>query len=61
MRDGAIIRGMSIGEEEVLLSEKIAPEVRRKVLSSNDQALVKILRSLPEESWGVLKTIMNTT
>ena len=61
MRDGAIIRGMSIDEGDVLLSERIAPEIRRKVLSSNDEALVKILRTLPDESWGVLKTIMNTT
>ena len=61
MRDGAIIRGMSIDEKDVLLAEQIAPEIRRKVLSSNDQMLVKILRSLPDESWGILKTIMNAT
>lgn len=61
MRDGAIIRGMSVNEEDVLLAEKIAPGIRRKVLSSNDEALVKVLRTLPDESWGVLKTIMNTT
>ena len=61
MRDGAIVRGMSIDEADVLISESIAPGIRRKVLSSNDQALVKLLRTLPDESWGVLKNIMNAT
>jgi superfamily II DNA or RNA helicase len=61
MRDGAIIRGMSVNEHDVELSEKIAPEIRRRVLSSNDEALVKILRTLPDESWGVLKNIMTSS
>lgn len=60
MRDGAIIRGMPLDEEQVRDAELIASGIRGAVLSTGDQALVKLLRVLPEESWGKLKTIMNT-
>ena len=59
LRDGAIVRGATLSEEEVLCSEKIATQVRQQLLRSGDQNLIRIMRLLPEESWSHLKEIMN--
>jgi superfamily II DNA or RNA helicase len=58
LRDGAIVRGMDIDEDDVRSSELAAPVVRRKILASGDQRLVKILSTLPEESWTRLRDIL---
>jgi superfamily II DNA or RNA helicase len=58
LRAGAIVRGLDIGEDEVRRAEKIAPEVRSRVLRSGDEKLVKILRVLPDESWARLRDIL---
>lgn len=50
LRDGAIIRGMDFDEEEVQLSEKMMPSVRREILKSGDENLIRVLKVLPEES-----------
>jgi len=57
LRQGAIVRGMELDEAQVLAGERIAPVVRERVLSSGDEALVRIVRALPEESWGRLREI----
>jgi hypothetical protein len=57
LREGAIVRGMDLDEEQVVAGERIAPIVRERVLSSGDETLVRIVKALPEESWGRLKVI----
>jgi superfamily II DNA or RNA helicase len=57
LRQGAIVRGIELDEAEVLAGETIAPRVRQRMLSSGDETLVKIVRSLPEESWARLREI----
>lgn len=59
LRDGAIVRGASLSEEEVQESERIAAQVRHQLLRSGDENLIRIMRQLPEESWSHLKQIMN--
>jgi superfamily II DNA or RNA helicase len=60
LRTGAIVRGMDIDELEVQSAESIAPVVRGRILSSGDQRLIKIIQTLPDESWARLKTILET-
>jgi hypothetical protein len=58
LRTGAIVRGMDLSEEEVRLGEEMAVPVREKILASGDEHLVRILRSLPEESYARLRGIL---
>lgn len=58
LRDGAIVRGMFIDEDEVRAAEQMASGVRQQVLQSGDQRLVRILQTLPDESWARLRTIL---
>lgn len=58
LRVGAIVRGMDIDEGEVQEAEKIAGTVRGRVLRSGDQRLVKIIQTLPDESWARLRSIL---
>jgi hypothetical protein len=58
LRTGAIVRGMDIEEVEVQRAEQIAPVVRGRVLRSGDQALIRVLRTLPDESWARLQNIL---
>jgi superfamily II DNA or RNA helicase len=60
LRAGAIVRGMDIDEEEVRDAEAMAEDVRRKILESGDAKLVRIIRTLPEESWARLKNILDS-
>ena len=52
LRAGAIVRGMDLEEGEVREGEAMAGPMRDYVLKSGDTTLVKIFRSLPEESLG---------
>jgi superfamily II DNA or RNA helicase len=61
LRTGAIIRGMDLDEAEVQNGEKIAKEVRNRVLRSGDETLVRIINTLPEESFGRLRDILEST
>ena len=58
LRTGAIVRGMDIDEVEVQRAEAMAPRVRSLVLRSGDQRLVRIVQTLPDESWARLKSIL---
>ena len=60
LRAGAIVRGMDIDEEEVRDAEEIAPVVRNRILGSGDDRLIKIIQTLPDESWARLRTILDT-
>jgi superfamily II DNA or RNA helicase len=58
LRTGAIVRGMDLEEDEVIHSEAIAQPVRDRVLRSGDNALVRVIRTLPDESFARLKDIL---
>jgi len=58
LRAGAIVRGMDLDESEVQTAEAIAPVVRDRVLMSGDQRLVRVLKTLPDESWARLRDIL---
>jgi len=60
LRTGAIVRGMDIDEVEVQEAEAMAPKVRALVLRSGDHRLVKIVQTLPDESWARLRSILAT-
>jgi len=60
LRDGAIARGMDIDEEEVREAEDLAPLVRNRILGSGDHRLIKIIQTLPDESWARLRNIFET-
>ena len=49
---------MDVDEEEVLLGEKLAPELQKKVLRGGDEFLVNVLRTIPAESYGRLARMM---
>ena len=54
LREGAIVRGMNLDENEVAAGEAIADEFRDRVLKSGDENLVKVIQLLPEESYARL-------
>lgn len=58
LRAGAIVRGMDLDESEVREAEQMAPNVRNLILRSGDNRLVRILNTLPDESWARLKSIL---
>jgi superfamily II DNA or RNA helicase len=58
LRAGAIVRGVDIEEGEVQLGEEMAAPVRKRILRSGDEQLVRILRILPEESFARLRGIL---
>lgn len=60
LRTGAIVRGIDLNEEEVQEAEEIAPIVRGRILRSGDQRLVRIVQTLPDESWARLRSILET-
>jgi superfamily II DNA or RNA helicase len=59
LRTGAIVRGMDIEEADVQEGEAMAERVRRMVMGSGDEKLVRVIKQLPEESWARLKKMMN--
>lgn len=58
LRAGAIVRGMDIDEEEVREAEAISGSLRKLVLESGDEKIVRLVKQLPEESWARLKRLM---
>ncbi|HOW77157.1 MAG TPA: DEAD/DEAH box helicase family protein [Candidatus Competibacteraceae bacterium] len=58
LRTGAIVRGMDLDETEVRESENLAPYIRSQILQSGDEKLVRILKTLPDESWTRLRDIL---
>jgi superfamily II DNA or RNA helicase len=58
LRTGAIVRGMDIDEADVQEGEAMAESVRKLVMASGDEKLVRVIKQLPEESWARLKKLM---
>ena len=50
---------MDLDEDEVKDAEKNKHQIVRDVLSSGDDAIIRLLKQLPEESYGRLKKILN--
>lgn len=59
LRAGAIVRGIDIDEAEVQEGEEIAPSIRKAIMGSGDEKIIRAFRSLPEESWGRVKKILD--
>jgi len=59
LRMGAIVRGMDLDEEEVQDAEKNKSQILRDILSSGDDAIIRLVKQLPEESYGRLRKILN--
>lgn len=59
IRNGVIARAMDIDESDVQFAEQMSEEVRNKVFRSGDENLVRLIKVLPEESLGRLKTILD--
>lgn len=58
IRAGAIVRGLDVDEDDVREGEAISENVRKLVVGSGDEKLLKVIRQLPEESWARLKRLM---
>jgi ribosomal 50S subunit-associated protein YjgA (DUF615 family) len=56
---GAIVRGMDLDEEEVQDAEANKKQILRDVLASGDDAIIRLVKQLPEESYGRLRKILN--
>ena len=59
LRVGAIVRGMELDEGEVQGSEEMAPELKRLILKSGDQHLIRFLKTVPEESYSRLGRMLD--
>jgi hypothetical protein len=51
---------MDIPEIEVIQAEGMAAHVRTAILQSGDARLIKLLKVMPEETLGHLKTILDS-
>ena len=61
LRNGAIARGMDIDETDVKEGERIATTVREKILQSGDQILIQFIKAFPDESYGRLYEILDSS
>lgn len=59
LRMGAIVRGMDLDEDEVQDAEINKKQILRDILASGDDAIIRIVKQLPEESYGRLRKILN--
>lgn len=59
LRTGAIVRGMDVDEADVQEGEQLASSVRKAIIQSGDEKLLKFMKLFPEETWGKMKKIMN--
>ncbi len=50
---------MDLEEAEVAQGEAIAQPVRDRVLKSGDNTLIRVVRTLPDESFARLKDILS--
>lgn len=59
LRMGAIVRGMDLEEDEVRDAEQNKGQILRDILNSGDDAIIRLVKQLPEESYGRLRRILN--
>jgi len=58
-RDGGIVSGMDLNEDEMKEGEKIGPDIINSIIQSGDAVLIDVMRRLPPESYGRLNKLMN--
>ncbi len=58
LREGAIVRGMELGESEVRSSEAIAASLGKSILRSGSAPLIRLWQGLPEECVSLLDQFM---
>ena len=58
LRMGAIVRGMDLDEDEVQDAEANKKQILRDILASGDDAIIRLVKQLPEESYGRLRRIL---
>lgn len=59
LRMGGIARQMDIDEDDVQIAEKHYESIRKEILESGDEKMIKILSLFPDESVIKLKDILN--
>jgi len=59
LRDGAIVRGMQLTEDEVRLGEDNYETIQEEGFKSGDALLITMLKQLPKEAYGRLWKIMS--
>jgi len=59
LRVGAIVRGMDLDEEEVVEGEKYKRNISNDILRSGDENLIRLMQTIPPESWGRLKKLLD--
>lgn len=59
LRMGAIVRGMDLEEDEVRDGEDNSEQIRKNILASGDDTLIRVLKLVPQEAWGRLRKLMN--
>lgn len=59
LRMGAIVRGMDLEEDEVRDAEQNKGQILRDILNSGDDAIIRLVKQLPEESYGRLRRILS--
>ncbi len=50
LREGAIIRGIEVSEEEVRAGERLAKSLKKEMLRQGDDVFVEILKKVPDEA-----------
>lgn len=58
LRVGVIVRGLDLSEDEVQNYESYKDDIRENILKSGDETLLKLIKTLPEESFARLKKIL---
>ena len=61
LRTGAIARGMDLDEGQVQEAEAMAGPVRDRVLESGDETLIRVMRTIPDETFARLREILIAT
>jgi len=59
LRVGVIVRGLDINEDEIQNYETYKDDIRESILKSGDETLLKLVKTLPDESFARLKKILD--
>ena len=59
LRVGVIVRGLDMNEDEIQNYEMFKDDIRDNILKSGDETLLKLIKTLPDESFARLKKILD--
>ena len=54
-----IVRGLDMNEDEIQNYEMFKDDIRDNILKSGDETLLKLIKTLPDESFARLKKILD--